>query len=232
MRTTLYVFALLILSPAVLAQNELRTITVNGIGSASVAPDRANVQMSIVARSATVAAAQEAAAVVTAKVLELTSKLGIDQDRVDTTGSSVRPDYRWNRESEEQELRGYVAERQMRVDVRDLEKLGALIEGAVEAGVNQVSPPRLDSGKRRDAYRNALDAAAKDAQANAAKLANSLGAKLGDVLQITTAPQPAPPIPMMRTAMADSMESSAPETYKAAKLNFDATITAVFELVE
>ena len=232
MRTTLYVFALLILSPVVLAQTDLRTITVNGIGSASVAPDRASVQMSIVARSATVAAAQEAAAVVTAKVLELASKLGIDRDRVDTTGSSVRPDYRWNREREEQELRGYVAERRMRVDVRDLAKLGALIEGAVEAGVNQVSPPQLDSGKRRDAYREALDAAAKDAQANAAKLADSLGAKLGDVLQITTASRPAPPMPMMRTAMADTMESSAPETYNAANLNFDATITAVFELVE
>jgi len=232
MRTTLYVFALLILSPVVLAQTELRTITVNGIGSASVAPDRASVQMSIVARSATVAAAQEAAAVVTAKVLELASKLGIDRDRVDTTGSSVRPDYRWNREREEQELRGYVAERRMQVDVRDLTKLGALVEGAVKAGVNQVSPPQLDSGKRRDAYREALDAAAKDAQANAAKLADSLGAKLGDVLQITTASQPAPPMPMMRTAMADTMESSAPETYNAANLNFDATITAVFELVE
>jgi len=232
MRTTLYVFALLILSPVVLAQTELRTITVNGIGSASVAPDRASVQMSIVARSATVAAAQEAAAVVTAKVLELASNLGIDRDRVDTTGSSVRPDYRWNREREEQELRGYVAERRMQVDVRDLTKLGALVEGAVKAGVNQVSPPQLDSGKRRDAYREALDAAAKDAQANAAKLADSLGAKLGDVLQITTASQPAPPMPMMRTAMADTMESSAPETYNAANLNFDATITAVFELVE
>lgn len=232
MRITLYVFALLILSPVVLAQTELRTITVNGIGSATVAPDRASVQMSIVARSATVAAAQEAAAVVTAKVLELASKLDIDRDRVDTTGSSVRPDYRWNREREEQELRGYVAERRMRVDVRDLTKLGALVEGAVEAGVNQVSPPQLDSGKRRDAYREALDAAAKDAQANAAKLADSLGSKLGDVLQITTASQPAPPMPMMRTAMADTMESSAPETYNAANLNFDATITAVFELVE
>jgi hypothetical protein len=36
----------------------------------------------------------------------------------------------------------------------------------------------------------------------------------------------------MRMAMAESMESSAPETYNAANLNFDATITAVFELVE
>ena len=223
---------LLVLSSAVFAQGELRTITVLGTGSASVAPDRASVQMSIVARNATVAAAQEEVATVTAKVLEMTSRMGIDPERIDTTGSSVRPDYRWNREREEQELRGYIAQRQMRVDVRDLEKLGALIEGAVEAGVNQVSPPQLDSSKRRDAYREALDAAAQDAQANAAQLALSLGAKLGDVLQITTVSQANPPMPVMRMAMAESMESSAAETYNAANLNFDATITAVFELAK
>jgi hypothetical protein len=125
-----------------------------------------------------------------------------------------------------------VAQRQIRVDLRDLEKLGALIEGAVEAGVNQVSPPQLDSSKRRDTYREALDAAATDAQANAAQLAKSLGARLGDALQITTVSQPVPPMPMMRMAMAESVESSAPETYNAANLNFEATITAVFELLE
>jgi len=231
MRTTIYVVTLLVLSSAVFAQGELRTITVVGTGSASVAPDRASVQMSIVARSATVAAAQDEAATVTAKVLEMTSKLGIDRERIDTTGSSVRPDYRWNRETEEQELRGYIVQRQMQVDVRDLERLGALIEGAVEAGVNQVSPPMLDSSKRRDAYREALDAAAKDAQANAAQLARSLGAELGDVLQITTVSEPSAPQPMMRMAMADVAESSAPETYNAADLNFEASITAVFALV-
>jgi uncharacterized protein YggE len=232
MRSTISAVALLFLSVAAPAQDQVRTITVSGTGSSSVAPDRANVQMSIVANRPTVGAAQEAAAVVTARLLEVTDKLDIDRDRVDTTGSSVRPDYRWNREREEQELRGYVAERQMQVDVRDLEKLGALIEGAVEVGVNQVSPPQLDSSKRRDAYRAALDAAAKDARANAAQLAKSLDAKLGDVLQITTASQPAPPMPMMRATMADSMEASAPETYNAANLNFNAHITVVFELVE
>jgi len=232
MRTTFSVVAWLMLSSAVLAQGELRTITVQGSGSSRIAPDRASVQMSIVARSASVSAAQEAAAAVAAKVLEMAGDLGIDRERIDTTGSSVRPDYRWNREREEQELRGYVVQRQMRVDLRDLAKLGALIEGAVEAGVNQVSPPQLDSSKRRDAYREALDGAAKDAQSNAAQLAKSLGTKLGDVLQITTVSQPAPPMPMVRMAMAESVESSAAESYNAANLNFEATITAVFELVQ
>ena len=228
----LFFVALLMLSTVVLAEQELRTVTVTGIGSSKIAPDRASVQMSIVAKSATLNEAQQAAAVVTAKVLEMTSKLGIDRDEIDTTGATVRPDYRWNREREEQELLGYVAERQLRVELRELDKLGALIEGAVELGVNRVSPPQLDSSKRRDAYRDALDAAAKDAQANATRLAQSLGARIGDVLKITTISERTPPTPIMRMAAAESMDMSAPETYNAATLVFDATITAVFELLD
>ena len=90
----LFFVALLMLSTVVLAEQELRTITVTGIGSSKIAPDRASVQMSIVAKSATLNEAQQAAAVVTAKVLEMTSKLGIDRDEIDTTGATVRPDYR------------------------------------------------------------------------------------------------------------------------------------------
>lgn len=230
MRAMFSMVALLVLSASLMAQEQPRTITVSGSGSASVIPDRASVNMSIVAISPTVAEAQAEAATVTARILAMTDKLGIDRSRIDTTGSSVRPNYRWNTQREEQELRGYVAERQMLVDVRDLEKLGGLIEGAVEAGVNQVSPPQLDSSKRRDAYREALDAAARDARANAAQLANSLGARLGDVLQITTESQYAQPMPYMRAQAAQTMDAGAAETYNASNLSFDATISVVFEL--
>lgn len=227
------IVALLVSGSTALAAEEPRTITVSGTGSARIAPDRATVMMSIVAKHASLGNAQQAAAAVTAKVLDMADQLGIARADIDTTGSSVRPDYRWDREREEQELIGYVAERQLRVEVRDLDKLGTLIERAVELGVNQVSPPQLDSSKRRDAYREALDAAARDARANATQLAQSLGASIGSVLQVTTVSQSAPPpMPYMRMAVADSMEMSAPETYNAASLDFEATITAVFELLE
>lgn len=220
----------LMLSPVALAQQELRTITVSGSGSSRVVPDRANVQMSVLAKSATLDEAQQTAADVTAKVLEMTDNLGIERDKIDTTGSTVRPDYRWNKEREEQELRGYIVDRQMNVELHDLDKLGALVEGALKLGVNQVYPPQLDSSKRREAYRTALAAAAMDAQANAKQLAEALGTSVGEVQQITTVSQPAPPMPYMRATASLAMDQGAPETYNAANLEFDATVTAVFKL--
>ena len=225
------IFATLVfLSACVVAEDAPRTITVTGSGEAETKPDRALVQMSIVAREPTLAGAQELAAAVTNKVLALSDKLDIDRERVDTTGSSVRPDYVWNRETEEQELRGYIAERQMRIDLRDLDKLGAVIEGAVAAGVNQVSPPALSSSRHRDAYRDALENAAQDARANAERLATSLGATLGGVLQVNTGANGARP-PMPELARAGMTMSAAPEaSYNPADLSYAATISVVFEL--
>ena len=173
---SLWIILLLSIGAHTMTEEPTRTITVNGTGFAEVAPDRARLQMSIVAREPTLTAAQKAAADVTSKVLKMLDRMDIERSKIDTTGASVRPDYRWNREAEEQELRGYISERHISVEIEDLEKLGAVVEGAVGSGVNQVSPPQLDSSQRKATYRKALRAAAEDARDNAYQLANALGA--------------------------------------------------------
>ncbi len=241
MLRTLFVFLLFTIGAgagagagaSAMGEEQIRTITVNGTGTAEVKPDRATLRMSIVAREATLTAAQKAAADVTTEVLKMIDRMDIDRDQVDTTGASVRPDYRWNSDKEEQELRGYVAERQISVVIKDLERLGAIVEGAVGAGVNQVSPPHLDSSKRKQTYRNALRAAADDAKESASQLANALGAKLGEVISINSGSNaPRPPVPYAANMRAMAAESGAGESYNAADLSFNATVTVVFELTE
>ena len=205
----------------------------SGTGFAEIEPDRATLRMSIVAREPTLDAAQKGAADVTKRVLKMTDRMDIARDHVDTTGASVRPEYRWNREKEVQELRGYIAERQIAVKIDDLEKLGAVVEGAVSAGVNQVSPPQLESSKRKETYRRALRAAAEDAKANAMELAGTLDARLGQVISINSgANAPRPPMPHPVGARMMTAESDAAETYNAADLSFNAIVTVVFELTE
>ncbi len=233
MPRTLLLVLLLGMGACVMAEDQPRTITVNGSGFAEVAPDRATLQMSIVAREPTLAAAQKAAADVTNNVLKMLDRMDIDRNKVDTTGASVRPDYRWNRDKEEQELHGYISERQISVQIEDLEKLGAIVEGGVGAGVNQVSPPQLDSRDRKDTYRKALRIAAQDARDNASELADALGAKLGKVISINSGSnQPRPPVPYAANMRSMSAESDAVESYNAANLSFNAAVTVVFEVNE
>ena len=104
MTKSLWAVLLLALSINVMAEEQARTVTVTGSGFTEVEPDRATLRMSISVREPTLAAAQKEAAAVTSKVLKMTDRMEIDRDQVDTTGASVRPDYRWNRETQEQEL--------------------------------------------------------------------------------------------------------------------------------
>ena len=232
MQRILFVLILLATGACTMAEEHPRTVSVTGTGTTTAAPDSATVQMSIIARSKDLDEAQGRAGDVTAKVLELIENLDIDRNLVGTTSAVVRPEYRWNREREEQELRGYVAERQMTVRVNDLEVLGKLVEGAVEVGVNQVSPPQLESSERDDAHREALRLAAEDARANAEILAETLDAEIGDVISINSgSDRPPQPGPGPRTA-ALAMESDAAATYNPADLTFSATVNVVFELTD
>ena len=228
---SLWVVFLLSMGANAMADEQMRLITVNGTGTAEVEPDRATVRMSIIAREPTLDAAQGQVAKIASAVLKMTDRMDIDRDKVDTTGASVRPDYRWNRDKEEQELRGYIAERQLAVELDELDKLGAVIEGAVKAGVNQVSPPQLDSSRRKDTYRRALRVAAEDARANAEQLADTLGARLGKIINVSSgATMPRPPVPLATGARMMAAESDAAATYNPADLSFNAVVTVVFEL--
>jgi uncharacterized protein YggE len=214
-----------------LAESVERAITVSGVGHVLAPPDMARLSVAVAERDAEVQVAQQRAADVTGRVLALLDSLGVDRSQINSTGATVQPEYRWNRDTQEQEFVGYIARRQIEVELRDLELLGSIVEGTVAAGVNQISRPVLDLSTRRDQYRRALAKAAEDARENARVLAESLGARLGPVLQISADGSPTVPIPVMR-AQADVMgiAESAPETYNAGDIRLDASISVVFAL--
>jgi len=230
------VLALLIplLAPQpVIAAETPRTITVDGSGYATVKPDTARLSLSVEARDPSLAQAQRDVADVTARVLALLAELGVERRYVDSTAATVQPHYRWNRQAEQQEQIGYIAGRRINVEIRDLALLGRAVEGAVAAGVNQVSPPALDSTERRETYRAALAAAAADARANAKTLAAGLGVRLGPVIRIDAGSgDRSLPQPRMRGAEEISVMAAkaTAETYQAGDIRFEAAVSVMFAL--
>jgi uncharacterized protein YggE len=213
-----------------------RTITVSGTGNVAGEPDKARVQLTVQKSNPSMGKARSDALAVVEKFLALTRKLGIDPKKVRTTSAFVNPEYRWDQTTNQQILTGYMVQRQLEVEVTDLDKLGPLIEGAVDAGVNNVSPPQLDSSKRRDLNRQALAAAAKDAEANARAIADTLGVKLGSLQQLTAGdanPPPMPvPMPMMmaKAAMAEGADAGGGASYTPGSLEFEARVNATFDV--
>jgi len=221
----------LLFSPLVPAET-VRTVSVSGQGEVHAQPDRAHVVLGVEARKPTL---DEARAQVTRgveAVLKLTRDLKIDPKDVQATRFTVQPEYDWNNQKHTRNLLGYYVTRQVQIELKDLEKLGTLIERAVDAGANQISDPALDSSRRHDLEREALAKAVEDARLNAETLARAAGAKLGAVRTLSSSSGiVAPPIPMRVMAMkAATAESTAADTYQSGDMTFNASVQAEYDL--
>lgn len=219
-------------SVAVAAEDPRRVVTVEGTGSVTAVPDMARVNMAVQARHLEMTVARERVVDVTREFLELVGTLDIDEADVQTSGLTVHPEYRWDEKANQQELQGYLVRRQLDVELKDLSKLGELMEGAADVGVNEVSPPRLMSSRERELHREALAAAARDAEASATLLAKTLNVELGSVREITATQNRLPP-PMYRMQAMEAMaaDSGGAETYNTGDIRFEANVTASFDLL-
>ena len=213
------------------AEDTTRFVTVDGRGTVSVAPDSARLSMAVQARNIDLSAARERVVAVSRKFLELCERIGIDDADIQASGLTMRPEYRWNPDTQEQVLQGYLVRRQLEIDLEDLEQLGAVIEGAVDAGVNEVSPPALFSTREPDLRREALAAASRDALANAEAIAASLGVSVGPVVEVNAAQGGVPrPMRFEMAEMAMAADGAAAETYSVGNIRVEASVTATFEL--
>ena len=212
-----------------------RTISVSGSGTVDATPDIARLSLAVQRRDVSMQVARDETVRVSKAFLALCKKLGIPENKIRTSGLTINPEYRWDEKTNQQVFTGYFVQRQLQVEINDLDKLGNVIEGAIDAGVNEVSPPALDSSKAKELNRDALAAATADAKANAERIASSLGVNLGSVRTVVAGgSMPRPPMPMqeMRMAaapMADMAGKSA--NYVPGEISFEGRVDATFDVV-
>jgi len=211
-----------------------RTVSVSGSGEVAAEPDLAHVTLGVEARKPTMAEARTEVAATVERVLALTRQLRIDPKLVNATRVQVQPEYSWNDKDRKRVLLGYLVSRQVQVELRDLEQLGPLLEKAVDAGVNQVNDPVLDSSRRKSLEREAMAKAVEDARLNATALADAAGARLGPVRVLSGATS-APPVPMYQRGVAmDAAMPAAPPpppSYEPGEMKFTAVVSAVYDLL-
>lgn len=206
-----------------------RTVSVSGMAEVNAEPDLARVTLGVEARRPAMQDARAAVAATVDRVLALTRELKIDPKRVNATRLQVQPDYRWDEKNNTQVLQGYVVRRQVEVELTDLDQLGPLLERAVDAGVNQVGDPALDSTRRKDLEREAMAKAVDDARLNAETLARAAGVKLGTVRTLSGSGS-APPMPMSyRGTMAAAQKAE--DSYQPGEMKFSANVNAEYDLV-
>lgn len=209
-----------------------RVVSVTGQGEVQAEPDQAIVTLGIESRKPRLEDARAEVSKTVDAVLKLTRDLKIDQKHVRSTRINVQPEYNWDNNARERNLIGYFVSRQVEVDLRDLDKLGTLLEKATDLGVNQMGDPRLESSKRRDLERTALAKAVEDARLNAETVAKAAGARLGAARTISASSGyvPVPMQPRMK-AMAMEAADSAAGSYQSGQMTFTGNVQVEYDLI-
>ena len=189
--------------------DQVPQIAVAAHGEIKVAPDRANIQISVQTRAATAAAAANENATKQSAVIAALRALGLSADDISTINYNVYPEQRYE-PNKEPVIIGYNVTNTVSVDVRKLSQVGPVIDAALSKGANMITSLQFYASNTEDARRTAIASAVQKARADAEAAARAAGGSVGGLLEITVGAYSAPPPrPMMRVsaAMADQAQT-------------------------
>ncbi|WP_374299911.1 SIMPL domain-containing protein [Paracoccus sp. (in: a-proteobacteria)] len=184
-------------------------LTVTGEGEARVAPDLATIQLGVTTQAASAAEAMEQNSTRQTAVIEGLTGAGIDQADVQTSGLNLNPVMDYG-EGRAPTITGYQASNMVAVRVKDIPRLGEVLDAIVAAGANEINGITFTRDDNADTEDQARRAAVEDARHKAEVLAEAAGLTLGPVLVLRDTPTPEGPRPMMMEARAAADAAKVP----------------------
>lgn len=162
-----------------------RGVFVTGEATVEVPPDGASLVLGVEADGETAEEAQAKNAEAMRRVQAALQRLGIREDQMKTSGFTLHPLRRWEKERQAERLVGYRTSSRLTVTVRELNRLGSILDAAVKAGATNVEGIDFylsEAAARRD---EALAKAVEDARHKAEILSRAAGVRLQEVRAIS-----------------------------------------------
>ncbi len=210
-----------------------RHISVVGRAAEARTPDFAEVTVGIETRGASAAAALDAASKAVAGVSAQARALGVPAADIGTAAVSLQAATRSvpRPGGLTEEPDGYRASNLVSVRLADMDRLGDLLRQALDAGANRIDG--VSFGLRDpDTLEATLQvAAARDARARAAALADALGVKLGPLC--TLGPAGGTPYPLANRALAAPMAAKGRRVpIEAGTIQMSSEVSATFAVAQ
>jgi hypothetical protein len=170
------------------------TISVVGEGKVAAVPDIAQLSFGVqTGREATAEQAMKNLEQSMTAIIAAVKGQGIEDKDIQTESLWMNPAYDWK--DGMQIPRGYEATQSLRVKVRDLAKIGAVLSAATVAGANQVGGITFTIDDPEELRAEARAKAIEQAQQKAATLAGQLGKNLGVLKGFAEGAFVQPPVP-------------------------------------
>jgi uncharacterized protein len=218
------------------AESEKPTLTVTGNGQMALAPDTVFVTLGMETAGKSLAEAQRMNHAVMKKVVERLRGLQIENERIQTASFTVSPQYKQppKRPAEAPpgppEIVGYVVSNAVTVEVRNLDKVGTVIEESLTAGANHFQGLHWALRDEQQAKLGALKQAAAKAGEKAAALSETLKVKLVRLMSATEESHVVHPMPKVSRSMM-AMEGGGGEApIFSGEIKVEATVTLIYEI--
>lgn len=163
------------LNNSVMADTEtaLNVVTVNGVGTVTVKPDIAYINVGVETQNADAGLAQSDNAKLMDAVVAAIKGAGIKEDDLTTIQYSIydRQDYREDGYGDKY----YQVTNMVKVTIRDIDQVGDIIDLASKAGANQVSSIQFGISNEDEVYQEALKLAMTSAKGKANAILSTFG---------------------------------------------------------
>ena len=194
MRTKYFAFALLALLALVMsacvpttvnqaAPETPRTLNVSGVGIVYLTPDIVYINIGVNTQRENAAEAVDLNKTQTNAVIQAIKDFGVAEMDIRTTNFSIWSNPQYDPSGQ---ISGtmYVVDNTVNVTVRDLEKLGDLLDAAVSAGANSIYSIQFDVEDKAAATKEARAKAVENAKTEAQELADTAGVTLVEIKDI------------------------------------------------
>jgi uncharacterized protein YggE len=169
------------------------------------------------------------------KVMDRLLQLKIDKDRIQTSSFNVMPQYRppakhpVDAPATAPEIVGYTVSNRVTVEIRDLQKVAAVIEETSAAGANHFQGLHWGLRDEQQPRLQALKLAAGKAREKAATLSEALNLKLVRLMNVTEGVQFIRPAPYAGRAMM-AADGGGDIPLSAGEMKVEATVTLSYEI--
>jgi uncharacterized protein YggE len=220
---------------AALAQDRQPTprVIVSGQGESSIRPDMAVLALGVAREAATAREALDASNDAMAAVIAAMKAEGIAERDLQTSNFQISPVYAYPTQDEPNRpprITGYQVSNSLSVRVRDIGKIGPVLDKAVTLGVNQGGGISFTNDDPSAALTEARTRAVKDAMTKAKTLADAAGVGLGKIIEITEQSMMPQPMPFAMKARDAVAAESVP--VEAGENAYRVDVNVTFELAQ
>lgn len=208
-------------------------LTAGGVGKVNVKPDVAYVEMGVMTMNKDAQKAQEDNKTTMNKVITKLKSMGIDEKDIQTTTYNISPQY--NYQNNKQTLEGYRVENVVRVTVRNIDKVGDILDAGAKEGINRSYGITFSVLDTDGVYKQALQKAIDNAKGKADVMAKQSGVTLKKPVAIYEGNAPQSIYQYQRTGISYDMAekelaAAAGIPISSGELEIQANVTVVYQI--